>query len=123
MLWHTYVAKTVSDVKNASVTLESSSGIYANIRTALHTSGPNGIQRRTSNVSDTTTTPKKLQSTRDTVKPQSPSQSIEEDMSYPNKIDRLGKILFVMLVAIFNIIFWTIACIEYLRPAEMYLKD
>ena len=37
------------------------------------------------------------------------------------KINNIGKILFVFLTLLFNVVFWAIAAYEFSRPAEEYL--
>ena len=49
-------------------------------------------------------------------------KNIEKDYIEKAKLfNQLGKIIFVFLCVIFNVVFWSIATIEYMRPAEEYI--
>ena len=38
-------------------------------------------------------------------------------------LNRIGNILFVVFMIIFNIIFWIVAFLEHLRPGEEYINN
>lgn len=37
-------------------------------------------------------------------------------------VNRAGKVILLLIVVIFNLVFWTIAINEYITPAETYLE-
>ncbi len=38
-----------------------------------------------------------------------------------HRLNTFGKVAYLGLVFVFNLVFWTIAIVEYVRPAEEYL--
>ena len=37
-------------------------------------------------------------------------------------INNLGKFVYLLILVVFNIVFWTVALQEYLRDAEQYIN-
>ena len=54
--------------------------------------------------------------------PPSPSENEEDCLLQAKRINHVGRILFIVLTLIFNIVFWAIAAYEFSRPAEEYLE-
>ena len=44
-----------------------------------------------------------------------------EDHPYAKRINLLGTLLYVLVVTIFSIMFWTVAFIEFIKPADEYM--
>ena len=44
-----------------------------------------------------------------------------ENMREATKINTIGKVIFIMICVLFNIVFWAVAVNEYVRPAEVYI--
>ena len=47
----------------------------------------------------------------------------EDTLASARRWNFLGKVIYVVLYLLFNIVFWSIATNEYLRPAEEYIND
>lgn len=45
----------------------------------------------------------------------------QQDLSYPKRMNSIGKIIYVLLVLGFNLVFWILAITEYSRPASEYI--
>ena len=45
----------------------------------------------------------------------------ENQMNYARFLNKVANMTFVILLAIFNVGFWTIALLEHIRPAEYYI--
>lgn len=39
------------------------------------------------------------------------------------RVNDIGKVIYVVLYVMFNIVFWAVAITEYIRPAEEYIND
>ena len=51
-------------------------------------------------------------------------EEVDDLLASARRWNHLGKIVYVILYVLFNIVFWITAITEYLRPAEEYLyKD
>ena len=98
-MWHTYVSNLVSSAKRASAKAMNLTLTSTRIKSAWK-------------------------------KPENPkldSDSIntlleDDDLNHPRKMNNMGKYFFGLLVVTFNIVFWTVAMIEYRRPADDYIK-
>ena len=44
-------------------------------------------------------------------------------MKHVNLMNTVAKVVFLIFLIVFNIIFWSIAIIEHLRPAEYYITE
>ncbi len=44
-------------------------------------------------------------------------------MNWPKKLNMYGKILILMYIVIFNLVFWCLCLNEYLQPAEKYIMQ
>ena len=43
-------------------------------------------------------------------------------MNHARFMNTIAKVVFIILLVIFNVVFWTIAFMEHSRPAEYYIK-
>ena len=43
-------------------------------------------------------------------------------MDHARVMNTIAKVVFVILLVIFNVVFWTIAYLEHIRPVEFYLN-
>ena len=46
---------------------------------------------------------------------------IENQMNHARFLNKVANMIFIILLTIFNIGFWTIASLEHIRPAEYYI--
>ena len=46
-----------------------------------------------------------------------------DKLSEARKWNHLGKVIYVVLYAVFNLVFWIVAITEYMRPAEEYINN
>ena len=42
-------------------------------------------------------------------------------LEWAKKLNAIGKVAFIVICFVFNFVFWSIAMIEYTRPAEEYI--
>ena len=45
----------------------------------------------------------------------------DEQMKHAKFLNKIARVVFVIILAVFNVVFWTIAFLERSRPAEYYL--
>ena len=105
MAIHTYVWHTMADSKPNSNTVKSGECLICKIKSCVITRG--------TEAKISAFMPSKM----------IPINSKNEDspIERAKKINTIGKIIFVSITVIFNLIFWTIAIYEFSRPPENYL--
>ena len=53
---------------------------------------------------------------------QAVSDEVEDKLAAARRWNYLGKIVYLVLYLMFNLVFWCIALTEYVRPAEEYIN-
>ena len=56
-------------------------------------------------------------------KKNSTSKSMDDTLAMARRWNHLGKVIYVVLYLIFNLVFWTSAIAEYMRPADEYINS
>ena len=63
----------------------------------------------------------KVQPTNENLKKEDTKFMENKLMKHASKMNAIGKVVFIVIMIIFNIIFWIVAFVEQLRPAEDYI--
>ena len=45
----------------------------------------------------------------------------ESNLEFAKKVNNFGKIIFVLISILFNLVFWSVAIFEFSKPAKAYL--
>ena len=107
MLWHTLIAKTVANANGKPF--------------QLFNQNSNLFNNRIRDSSDTETLRATTAVTRVGTSGKAALFEEQDPLAFSKKVNNGGKVLYILVVVAFNLIFWSIALLEYFRPAEDYI--
>ena len=109
MAFHTYIAHIISKEKKIT-TKDSGPCLLCQVKSA--------------NICNITYTPNNGKIREFVSDNQEKKENTSESLIYKARhMNWIGKVVFICLCFVFNIIFWIIAFVEYVRPAEEYIKE